>query len=453
MNDLLRLMPVLFFAGVVVLFFFPWALGRVANVFRRRKPKTDEATLLLSTVSDVVSGIRESESDLRDLYSRAERKVSFLARYHQGILESMKTGVLACNRRGEVTACNAAAVKSLSLWRDDLRGTLLVELVGVDHICSRTFDRAVRGEPVEDRIEWKWEAPGEEPRWVEVRTSILYGKSGQPVGVTFLLDDVTERKILRERVELKERLAAMGEISAGIAHEFRNALHALNGLSRLIGRRAAGDERIEPLAKEILGETARMERILHELRLFVKPSLSVREPVEPARLVRSVLMPFVENRSKQPVQIRLALAPDLPRFPADKTHLAQALRNLVRNALQAMDEGGGTLTVGVAREKSGSGGRENLRITVSDTGPGIDAKVREKIFTPFFTTRPDGTGLGLPLVQNVATAHGGTVEVESPPGGGALFSLVLPLPAGTGPAGAPEKRGPAAHAGRRSSDH
>ncbi|MFH1680769.1 MAG: ATP-binding protein [Candidatus Eisenbacteria bacterium] len=426
MKTLLPVLPLLLFAGVLLLFFLPWGLTRFTRAFRGKEDRPNETEFLLTTVQDVVTGIRASESDLRDLYSKAERRASFLGHYHQGILESLMTGVVACNRRGEITSLNRAAAAILRVPASSARGMRLDGLVGPGHIFARMLSAVVKGEPVEDRVELELRREGEEPLWIELRTSILYGRSGHPVGATFLLDDVTERRILRRRVALKERLAAMGEVSAGIAHEFRNALNSLGGLAKLIARRSEGDERIAPLAGEILNETKRMEQTLHELRLFVKPEELSAELVSPGELIRSVLVPLVENAAARGIRFQMAVPRDLPEIRADRTLLAQALRNLVQNAIHAM-ESGGTLTVR-ARAR-GPAGEKNafLMISVSDTGSGIPEEVREKIFTPFFTTRPEGTGLGLPLVQKAMAAHGGSVDLESSPSRGATFTLTLPL--------------------------
>jgi len=437
-----KILPALFLLGAFLFLFLPWALGRFARVFRRRRKGADEAALLLDTVNDLVQGVRRNESDLRDLYSRAEKRASFLERYHREILESMNTGVLACNRRGEVTAVNRAAGGILGIEAATARGKSIGALLGGKHLLAQTIRSVAHGEPVDERMELRVKRKGGETRWVELRTSLHLGKSGQTVGATFLLDDVTERKLLQKQVELKERLAAMGEVTAGIAHEFRNALHALSGLAKLIARRAEGDERIEPLAREILGETGQMERILNELRTFSKPQELALERVRLEELIRSVVTPFMAEQRERPVRVRVAVDPALPPIAADRTLLSQALRNLVQNAFSAMTEGGTLTIVGAllpasrkGRKGMRPGGGSHLLLSVSDTGPGIPEEIVTKVFTPFFTTRSDGTGLGLPLVQKIAAAHGGSVELESTPGRGTTFTLYIPLRAS--PSGAP----------------
>ncbi|MBN1826274.1 MAG: PAS domain-containing protein [Candidatus Eisenbacteria bacterium] len=429
MEALVRILPLLLFIGAFLLFFFPWAIGRIARALHGREPRPDPSTFLLGTVNDVVRGIRESESDLRDLYSRAERRASFLDRYHQSILESMSTGVMACNRRGEITALNGAAAAILGLPAEAGRGKRLGELLGPKHPLHRIHFAVAAGEPASGRRELKIRRAGEEARWVELRVSALPGRSGQAVGVIFVVDDVTETKRLHAQVEMKERLAAMGEISAGITHEFRNALQALSGLAKLIARRAAGNERIEPLALEIRGETDRMARILNEMRTYLKPQEIRMEPIRADELVRTVLIPFLEQRGERPIRIRLDVPSDLLPIRGDRALLAQALRNIARNAWEAMS-GGGELVVR-GRALAPDLGPEAARgarvlLEVADTGPGIPEEIRDKIFHPFFTTRTEGTGLGLPFVQKVIAAHGGTVDVDSRLGEGTCFALCLP---------------------------
>lgn len=426
MSELARLIPVFVLFGSALFFILMFAFSRFTKRWSKIEPRKDETALMLRTVDDVVRGIRESETGLRDLYSRAEKKASFLEHYHHSILESVDTGVLACNRAGQVTALNRACEEVLHL-KEPARGKSLSSLLGRQNLFDAILARIKAGEVVRDSVEIRIRRKGDDTRWIELRTSPLKGRAGQVVGATFLLNDITEKHMLRREVELKERLAAMGEVSAGLAHEFRNAIHSLNGLAKLIRRRADGNDRIVPLADEILSENGELERSLNELLTFLKPQRTRNEPIDLALLFETILIPFREQAADR-VEFTLESG-TLPVFRGDRGLLTQAFRNLVQNGTEAMPESGGKLQVRLSSlSPKGPLGRARpyIVITIKDSGSGIPDNVKAKIFTPFFTTRRKGTGLGLPMVQKIVAAHGGSIDVDSVPERGTTFRLFLP---------------------------
>ena len=430
MNSITRLVPLFLIAGGVAVFLILYGFNRFMRAWKKRQEKSSEADLMLNTVDLMIRGVRESESDMRDLYSKAEKRAAFLERYHHSILESMETGVLACNRQGQITAINGAASRILNLEEGSANGKELDEALGRRNLFGRILQQLLRSEPVDERIELKLKRSGDEPKWIELRTSVLRGKNGQVAGATFMLDEITDRKMMRRQIELKDRLAAMGEVSAGIAHEFRNALHALNGLAKLITRRAAGDERVEPIAREILEENKRLETTLNELLSFLKPQGIQPERIEIREFLQSLVLPFREMEANRAIRFHLSIGDNLPAMRADRAMLIQAIRNLVQNAVIAL-AGEGEVTIRVSMIHPNLTGmkkkaKEYFVLSVCDTGPGISKEVQEKIFRPFFTTRSEGTGLGLSVVQKVVASHGGCLEMENDPHGGAIFTIFLP---------------------------
>ena len=426
MSEVARLIPVLVLFGAAFFFVLLFAFSRFTRRWSKKEPRQDETVLMLRTVDDVVRGVRESETGFRDLYSRAERKASFLEQYHHAILESVDTGVLAVNRGGQVTALNRACEELLSI-REPARGHSLEEVLGRRNVFTAILDRVRAGEAVRETLEIRIRKRGDDSRWIELRTSPLTGKAGQVVGATFLLNDITEKRMLRREGELKERLAAMGEVSAGLAHEFRNAIHSLNGLAKLIRRRADGNDRIVPLADEILNENGELERSLNELLTFLKPQAARSEPVDLRALVEGILVPFREQ-SGETIAFDLEATP-LPEFRGDRGLLTQALRNLIQNGAEAIgDRPTGRLQVRLTAIEPKNRGRARAYIvaTIKDNGSGIPERARGKIFTPFFTTRRKGTGLGLPMVQKIVAAHRGSIDVDSAEGRGTTFRLFLP---------------------------
>jgi len=241
---------------------------------------------------------------------------------------------------------------------------------------------------------------------------------------------LAERRALEAAMAQEQRLAAVGNLAAGVAHEIRNPLNAISiGLQRL--RREfvpAGTEiraEYESFLEILRGEVGRLNEIVGQFLSLARPARLVltEEPLEP--LLRDMATLLESQAAAQHVRIVQQLALDGATVRMDKQQLTQAFMNLVLNALQAMP-GGGAMTIQASLPSSGP----TARVTVSDTGPGIPAEHLDRIFEPYFTTKQGGTGLGLALARKIVEEHQGTIRVENGPGGGATFIVTLPVAAG-----------------------
>lgn len=224
-----------------------------------------------------------------------------------------------------------------------------------------------------------------------------------------------ELKALKEQLIIKERLAALGEISAGIAHEFRNPMSVISGYAKLLSKSfPEGDERRE-LVDGILREIDGMNAVMTELLGFSRSEPIQKIPIPLRAFLDELVRSFAEKD-----RIRIDLSGDLS-CDGDVTLLRQAMRNLIKNAFEA-----GASEVRVNAGSGDVSGRSSIWITVQDNGHGLDEAELGKIFAPFYTTKADGTGIGLALVQKIVLAHGGFITVESRKDGGALFRMDLP---------------------------
>jgi signal transduction histidine kinase len=231
--------------------------------------------------------------------------------------------------------------------------------------------------------------------------------------------------LARTQAELveRERLAALGEMAASVAHEVRNPLavifNAVGGLKRLL--QPSGDVR---LLLEIVGEEAdRLNRMVTDLLDYSRPLRPAVQPVQAQAVIDDAIAAVLPARRGGPIEARVSVEPGLEPVLADARLLRQALVNLVTNAVQAMPQGG-VLTVTAARVVAD--GAALARIAVHDTGSGIPADIRAKVFQPFFTTKAMGTGLGLAVVKRIAEGHGGRVQLADCDRG-TEFHLILPL--------------------------
>lgn len=222
-----------------------------------------------------------------------------------------------------------------------------------------------------------------------------------------------------EQVRRADRLSALGELSAGLAHEIRNPLGALDGAVQILQRPELPSETREEFAEMASKEVARLKSLLTQFLDFARPQPPQRISTEPAILLNSIARLAAETAKLAHVDICVQ-APDIEPMAVDSEQIRQVLLNLVLNAVQAMPEGG-RITL---RSHQDDG---FTILEVIDQGPGISPENVERIFDPFFTTRPAGTGLGLSIAHQIVHGHGGEIFVRNNPGGGAIFAVTLPL--------------------------
>jgi signal transduction histidine kinase len=251
------------------------------------------------------------------------------------------------------------------------------------------------------------------------RLALLPLTFGENAGRILAIEDLTDRVNLRRQMERMERMASLGRLSAGIAHEIRNPLTGISLLldelhDRMIS--SPGDQR---LIRRSLEEMERLEELIGELLTFASLPKTNLERGNVAAVLEDTLFLVQKQLEQNQVQIDLEIAPGLPQVPLDVKRLKQAFLNLLSNAIDAMPEGG-RLSLAVKEEQGG------VAVTIADTGEGISSDRLPLIFEPFYTSKGKGTGLGLSITHNIVSDHGGRVQVASQEGEGAAFTIWLP---------------------------
>ena len=388
----------------------------------------DDAEALVAAVQGVLEKMRAQEGELLALKGSAERAGSAPGLPGERLLSGMTSAALVFDREGRLVTLNASAEKLLSVG-PQTPGRPAAEILAA-HVPLLDLVRGAlgRGEG-RSREVVTLRGPDGRPAHVGVMLSPIRGAGTGAAaidGVVCLLTDLTEIRALRERARLRDNLAVLGEMSAGIAHEFRNALAVIQGHARLQSRALATNP-AGAHAEAIEREVARLLRVVGDFLRYARPTTPDLAETDLGRLVREV----AEDFRADPAAWRVTVAVEgwFPLLFADESLLKAALQNLLRNAAEATEDGapaGAPRAIVVrGRQEPGDGGR--VRIEVEDDGPGIAAPDRPHIFTPFYTTKHEGTGLGLPLVQKVAALHDGTVEALPRDGGGTCMVLILPL--------------------------
>ncbi|EMX9856136.1 two-component system sensor histidine kinase ZraS [Klebsiella michiganensis] len=229
------------------------------------------------------------------------------------------------------------------------------------------------------------------------------------------------RKQLQEATARKEKLVALGHLAAGVAHEIRNPLSSIKGLAKYFAERTPADGEAHQLAQVMAKEADRLNRVVSELRELVRPAHLTYQSVDLNDVITHSLQLISQDAASRSITLAFTAQPALCRIQADPDRLKQVLLNLYLNAVHAIGRDG---VITVAVRECGDG---RVKVSVADSGKGMTAEQLQAIFTPYFTTKADGTGLGLAVVQNIVEQHGGTIHAESAPGEGALFTLYLPV--------------------------
>ncbi|EMM5897011.1 TPA: two-component system sensor histidine kinase ZraS [Klebsiella michiganensis] len=229
------------------------------------------------------------------------------------------------------------------------------------------------------------------------------------------------RKQLHEATARKEKLVALGHLAAGVAHEIRNPLSSIKGLAKYFAERTPADGEAHQLAQVMAKEADRLNRVVSELLELVRPAHLTYQSVDLNDVITHSLQLISQDAASRSITLAFTAQPALCRIQADPDRLKQVLLNLYLNAVHAIGRDG---VITVAVRECGDG---RVKVSVADSGKGMTAEQLQAIFTPYFTTKADGTGLGLAVVQNIVEQHGGTIHAESAPGEGALFTLYLPV--------------------------
>jgi PAS domain S-box-containing protein len=386
---------------------------------------------VVSTVQQATEALREKDGELSRLYSAERNRAETLDRYQQTILGSISSGVISFKPDLTIAVFNKTARQIFGIGEDEAVGRSCREVFGEDAEITAVAGEALRQQRIFSRLELSVRRRDGSLRRVGLSSSLLKDGEGNLVGVALLLTDLTEILQLREQAVMRDSLAALGQMSAGIAHEFRNSLGVIMGYAKLLQRKLSSDEdSSHAYLQEIVSEIDLLEATLRDFLAFAKPMQLSRVAVGVKALTSETLDGFRQAMEDGRIKLLIDLPQEELTVQADPYALRQALGNLIRNALEAMP-GGGELAVKVRSDGAESGGAFGGRagmveIIVQDTGPGVPHEDIDRIFTPFFSQKEGGTGLGLALVQKTVLALGGRVGVENREGGGACFSIRLP---------------------------
>jgi two-component system sensor kinase FixL len=339
---------------------------------------------------------------------------------YRSIFESAVDGIIVIDKHGRIEAFNKAAERLFGYAEVEVLGRNVSLLMPPpyreehDGYLARylaTREKRIIG------IGREVTAVKKDGRTFPVRLSV--GEmlvEGEPK-FTGILHDLTERVRLEERLRDQSALVRLGEMAAVVAHEVKNPLTGIRGAIQIIGSRLPADSRDAAVVKEIVSRIDALNDVMKDLLLFARPPQARLTRVDPLVVVKTVADLVREDPAAR--QVAIDVSGGSPPVTADAELLKLVIQNVMLNAVQAM-LGRGRIHVAVTP----ANGR--CRIEISDSGPGISPTIREKLFTPFFTTKARGTGLGLSTAKQFMESHGGRINIDCPPGGGTTVTLELP---------------------------
>ncbi len=401
------------------------ALEQAFYEFQSRAEKLSQAySGMQEDFKNVNLELDRKNSELADSLATLEQTQTFL----NSILESMNNGVIAIDTEERITQFNRAAAEILGYSPAEVVGKPYADLFARESESPNSLPAVLhsgKGHMRDEKVIWHKEGF---PAPVSFQSALLRDQSGALLGAVEIFSDISRIKALEEEMRRTKTMAALGEMSATVAHEIRNPLGAMGVWAGLLDRDFDRDDPRRMTLKKIIDGLGRLNRIVSNLLVYSRP---IKAELRSIRLqdILNETINFIEieiERLEYDIAVKKSWAPDEEAcVSVDPEKMQQVIMNVCLNAMQAMAQSGGDLTVSI--QKTPRRSEEYVCFTIEDTGPGIEKERLDKIFDPFHTTKENGTGLGLAIVKKFVDHHAGYISVDSDAGNGTRFSIFLPL--------------------------
>jgi signal transduction histidine kinase len=386
--------------------------------------EADDPDALVTIFRRVMEKIRTQEEELRRL--AATEGEDPVGRFASTIAPTMVSGVIAVDRKGLVVALNPAAERMLGTPErsgeggEARTGRAYAQVLACSEELVRIIGESLASGKPRSREVVSYRTSRGEPGHLGVALSPIAAEGAWPGGLLCLISDLSEIGSLQDKTRLRENLAAVGRLSAGIAHEFRNSLATIHGYARLVERLGEGGP-TSGHARAIVREVDSVRAAVDEFLAFTRPAKITRTRVDLSSLCRQVAEEMALDGGLRPLEV--TFEGTLPVVVGDETLLRQAFANIFRNAAESAP--GRAVRLRVRGEMGPRS--EAVRVELADDGAGIRQEDLERVFLPFYTTKEKGSGLGLAMAQKTILDHDGSVEVRSKLGEGTTFTVVLPI--------------------------
>ena len=352
--------------------------------------------------------------------------------FYRDLVWNLRNGVLAVTRDGRIAVMNEVAYRILGMTpRTTDIGLPFAQVLRDRPDLTRILAGAFDLSHLPNRAELRLKSTG---KVIGYTLSQIRDPRGRITGATLFFKDLTRVEQLEERERLRDRLAALGEMAAAIAHEVKNPLAGIEVMAGILRRQLAESEDAQSILQDIIKEAKMANAIVLEVLDFVRPIRLQVERTALADVLRDAVSMSESHVPRGQTQVSISLPEDLAPIQGDPQQLRQLFTNLLTNAFEALG-GTGSVTVAASQlpaEEELTAGAETqsvpmIQVEVSDDGPGMAPDVMDRIFSPFFTTKPKGSGLGLAIVRKIVDAHDGRIDVSARATGGTRFRITLPV--------------------------
>jgi two-component system sensor histidine kinase HydH len=356
---------------------------------------------------------------LAQAYRSAKTSLTRIKAFSDNVVENMPIGLLAIDTDKRIVSFNQTAELVLQVKAHEVLGKKADEVLPqqLEYLTGEL-------ETEEEVIEKEIECPVADERKIPMDVSIsrLEDDNGISLGQIILFRDLTEIQELKREVERSQRLASLGRLAAGIAHEIRNPLSSIKGFATYFRERYRDVPEDQKTADIMVQEVERLNRVIGQLLEFARPMSVRKKPTSIQTVIQHSLKMIERDAQAKNINIRTNLSPEMEKVSIDPDRMNQVFLNLYLNGIEAMEDGG-TLSVDLYPDQDG----RQIKIAVSDTGIGINKEDLVHVFDPYFTTKQSGTGLGLAIVHKIIESHKGEVSVESEAGKRTTVTIILPV--------------------------
>jgi signal transduction histidine kinase len=375
---------------------------------------------MLATFQGVIQRQKEQERELERLRQLEKERADLSQSINENITRNMPTGLITIDRSGIVSSSNPAAKEILQ--RKLFEKMLFTEVLPAAGTFAPMVQSCLQTGQRFHRVEVEVALAGNQHKTLGISMSPIKSAKDEISGVVCLISDLTELAALQKQVRLKEGLAFLGEMSAGIAHEFKNSLATISGYVQLVGN----DElppAVEASLKMIRKETSQLTSTINKFLNFAKPQQLNRQPLNLGQLLRDSVDEIRKDVRFQHVEY--SFEGNARVYAGDESLLKSVFNNLLLNASESIEPDANRGQVSCTLLDLVGDRSHKTLVKVSDNGCGISSEDLHRIFVPFFTSKSSGSGLGLPIVQKIVLMHDGKVEVESKPGEGTCVNVYL----------------------------
>jgi PAS domain S-box-containing protein len=362
----------------------------------------------------------------------AEKSTRLEDVFFRHMVANMRNGVLAIDRQGGMVLLNDEARRLFRLPPGDVVGTPYPDLLHEHSDIVRVLGGAFELKALPNRAELRLKSTD---TVIGYTLSLIRDDNGETVGAALLFKDLTHVEQIEERERLRDRLAAVGEMAAVMAHEIKNPLAGIEVLAGLLRRKVPDNAEAQSMVKDIINEAKMANAIVQEVLAFVRPVRLQVDRTSLAEAVNNAIVLADGKAERGSIMVDIALPKHLPAVGADQHQLTQVFCNLLINAYEALD-GRGRIDISARIANTAADGAllpdghlpvATVIVDVADDGPGMPPEIAEKIFNPFFTTKAQGSGLGLAIVRKIVDAHEGRIDMTTADGRGTKFRVTLPV--------------------------